>query len=245
MVGFFSVFQQRHRYQTFLVQLLRACHAGLQERQVGAFGLDLVALVSSLRGLLRRLGRHVVGAGFAHASSQLFFVKLRQNLALLDPVAVVQQNLFDDAARLGLDLDLGQRLDFAGGHHRAGNVAAFDLGQPGGVDLMVGAQAGDGQEDHDQAHSAASNEKPTLAVAVVLMVVHHSPLARARVSGSYPQNTSSPGKEFPSGLDERRGERTAGNGEKSSGHAPVQRAFMVYSPPAFRRVGQPTRTPLQ
>ena len=69
-----------------------------------------------------------------------------RSLAFLDLVAVVDVELLHDAAGLGLDLDLGDGLDLAGGDHALRQVAFFDLGQLRGVDL--GAAAGEGEHDH-------------------------------------------------------------------------------------------------
>jgi hypothetical protein len=80
-------------------------------------------------------------------------------LSRLNHLVDVDMQPFDDAVCLGLDLDLRDRLDFAGGHHGAEHHAAFNRGQFRRVDGVCRAiesgQAVDTAYDHD--HSGATN----------------------------------------------------------------------------------------
>ena len=78
----------------------------------------------------------------AKSSFELNLVELGENLADFYAIAVVYVNLFDDSAGLGFDFGFGERLNFSGSDDDAGEIAAFDVGEFGGVDFVVGAESG-------------------------------------------------------------------------------------------------------
>src|SRR6185312_12388415 len=92
----------------------------------------------------------------------LLLVELREHLPFADVGVDVGIELGDDAAGLGFDLNLGDRLHLAGRNHGAGDVAGGDLGELRGVDLgrsTHGLDGGDGEGgDRDQTDAEADPE---------------------------------------------------------------------------------------
>src|SRR6202043_2274977 len=66
---------------------------------------------------------------------EVFLVELDENLALLDEIAFLDLDFLDDAVGLGLDIDLGDRLNLADRDHGAGEVTAFDHGKSRRVNI--------------------------------------------------------------------------------------------------------------
>src|SRR4029453_8585691 len=77
-------------------------------------------------------------------------------------------------ARLRLDLDLGERLDLAGRHHRPSEVAFLDLGDPGRVELLAAAASRD-QADYGQGQHTQADQGQALAAlpSTVTVSVRH------------------------------------------------------------------------
>src|SRR5439155_25616477 len=97
---------------------------------------------------------------------ELNLIEFRENLADFYAITVVHVNLFDDAAGLGFDFGFGERLNFSGGNDDAGEVAAFDVGELGGVDFVIGAESGFDAvactQKNDEGDAAPDNTATTL-----------------------------------------------------------------------------------
>ena len=92
---------------------------------------------------------------------QQLLVELDEHVALAHDAVDVDVQRLDDAVRLRLDFDFGDRLDLAGGDHGADHRAAFDGGQPRRID--VGRRAFDGRQsdrarNDDRRHTEADVE---------------------------------------------------------------------------------------
>ena len=148
----------------FLLHLQIAVEGGLVHGQVGGGGVHLVLLDVGFVGADIGLGGGQLRALRVHLRHDFLLIELRQLLALVDLVVDVDVELFDDAGGLGFDLDLGDGLDFAGGHDRAGDVAALDLGDAVGVDLGAFDQAGghNAQHQHNQRARRSRSRSKTL-----------------------------------------------------------------------------------
>ena len=138
LVILLRVFHQALGHHAVFVHLFGALHAELQKGHVRPFRIHFIALQSGLRGLqgcFRRL--QVRGCG-SHCRLKLHLVKIRQNLALLYPVAVIHIKPFHDATGFGFHFDFRERLNLSGGNHHARQVAAFRGRQLRGINGMVG-----------------------------------------------------------------------------------------------------------
>ena len=74
----------------------------------------------------------------------------------MDHVVDVHVELFHDAGGLGLDLDLGDRLNLARGHDGARHIAARHLGQPLGSIGVPVASVPPVSPDHDTTRTTAN-----------------------------------------------------------------------------------------
>ena len=148
------VLEERGRDEAVGVELAGPLEGALQEGQVGPLGLDLVPLPGGLR-------REEVRPRLPDRGLELLAVELGQDLALLHLVAVVHEQPLHEAARLRLDLDLGQGLDLPGRHDGAREVALLDRGEARGVDLLPAA-AGRHQAEHREDHDPRADEDQAL-----------------------------------------------------------------------------------
>ena len=140
----------------------------LGEGHVGGLGFDLVLARLGLGGGERRPGRLEVGAGLAQPCGQVLLVELGQDLAGLDAVIHVHRQPLDDAVGLRLDLDLGDRLDLAGGDHRSGHRAELHRRQARRVDRHRRAvdrrHVGDDRPDAEQRAADRNLPRPCHAI---------------------------------------------------------------------------------
>src|SRR5208282_2642509 len=99
-----------------------------------------------------------------------------ENLAFLHLVAIIHVQLFHDAARLGLNLDLRDGLDLSGSHHALCQVSLFHLGQLRGVDLCSASGcdqcAGDDQDHNDRCYRAPDNDSFTPLLPAIAVAFH-------------------------------------------------------------------------
>ncbi len=75
-----------------------------------------------------------------HLRFDFNFIELRQQLAFLDPVPIIHQQLFHDAAGFRLHLHLDDRRDLTRRHHALRQVALFYLGELCGINLGAAAR---------------------------------------------------------------------------------------------------------
>ena len=129
---------------------LGALIRALQQRNVGTLGVDLGALQVGARAVQAGARCLQLRPRLIDPSLNLVAVEFGEHLPLLHFVAVIDVELFHDAAGLGLDLDLGDGLDLAGRHHAFRQVALLDLGQLRGVDLGAAARGCDQRAGNHQ-----------------------------------------------------------------------------------------------
>ncbi|MCU1319470.1 MAG: hypothetical protein JWP98_988, partial [Edaphobacter sp.] len=129
--------------------------------EVGRAGHDLVVLDGGGRGMGVRFSGFELGFLGGDLVEDFLLVELGENLALLELGVDVGVEAGDDSGGLGLDLDLGDGLDLAGGDYRAGDVAALGLGQLGGFEFGAVATSGHGNtEDDDYDEDDKSGPNP-------------------------------------------------------------------------------------
>jgi hypothetical protein len=126
----------------------------------GRLGLDLILLELCLGAGMRRFRRLEVGASFAKACGKILFVELGEDLTRLHQLVNDDEQLLDNAVRLGLDFDLRDRLHLAGGddgpHHRA----PLSGREPGRVDVGRCPRGG-----LEKPHAAAPSRMTTATAA--------------------------------------------------------------------------------
>jgi hypothetical protein len=119
--------------------------------QVGSFGVDLVVLDGGGGGAGVGLGGGEHGLLGGDLVEDLLLVELGEDLTLVDVRVDVGVQAGDDAGGFGLDLDLGNGLDLAGGNNGAGNVSTLGLSELRGFELCGVAARGcsDAKDDGD------------------------------------------------------------------------------------------------
>ena len=110
--------------------------------KVGGFGVDLVVLDGGGGGVGVGLGGGKLGALGVDLGQDLDLVELGEDLALFDGVIDVGVEAGDDTGGFGLDFDLGDGLDFAGGDYGTGDVTALGFGKLGGLNFGVVSAGG-------------------------------------------------------------------------------------------------------
>ncbi len=161
-----GVVQRLVAHDAFLLHLQVAIQRGLVHGQIGGRRVHLVLLDIGLVGGHIGLGGGQLRALRIHLRQNLHLVELRQLLALLHPVVDVHVELFHDARGLAFDLDLGDGLNLAGGHHRPRHVAARNLGQLVGIDGGALGQPHQrkAQQQHHHGCPAAQPDPETFAL---------------------------------------------------------------------------------
>ena len=109
--------------------VLGAVVGALVHGQVGGLGGDLVVFDGGGGGAGVGLGGVELGFLRGDLVEDFLLVELGEDLTLVDVGVDVGVEAGDDAAGLGLDFDLGDGLDFAGGDDGAGDVSGFHLGE--------------------------------------------------------------------------------------------------------------------
>ena len=155
----------------------------LQQRHIRTFRIDLGALEVRLRALQVGLGSFQAGLGLLHLRLNLDLVELRQQLALLHAVAVVDQKLLHDAAGLRLHFDLGDRRDLAGRDHALGQIALFHFGELRRINLGAATRRRDHStrnQQHDDSYHAAPNNQFATLLLIISVTVHKPPVDTAK-----------------------------------------------------------------
>ena len=102
----------------------------------------------------------------------LNLVELGEELALMNVGVDVDEELGDDAAGLGFDLDLRDGLDLAGGDDGAGDVSALNFGKLRGVKFGAAAPGGD-RDACDHRNEQNNNAAPYPEFAFILARCRH------------------------------------------------------------------------
>src|SRR5208282_246515 len=121
-------------HDTFFLHFEIPVEGGFVHRQVRGGGVDPVLLDVGLISADIGFRGGQLGALGVDLGDDFLLVELGQLLALVDVVIDVDVQLFHNAGGLGLDLNLGNGLDLAGGHDRTGDVATLNFGDAIGVD---------------------------------------------------------------------------------------------------------------
>ena len=133
---------------------LRALEVAARERHVGALGLDGVLLQLRFGAGERRALGQEVGVELADARPELFLVELRQHGSGRHDLVDIHVQLLDDAVRLRLHLDFGDRFHLPCRHDRPDHGAALDGGELGRVDInrcaLEGGVAPDARNQEDE-----------------------------------------------------------------------------------------------
>src|SRR5256885_16631850 len=95
---FRSVVEGRNRNYAFGSHAFRALIGALQCGKVNPSGVDLAALNVSLCGAQIRFGRAELSLVAPNLGLEFFFIEFSEDLALLDAIAGVHEQLFHDAA---------------------------------------------------------------------------------------------------------------------------------------------------
>ena len=152
------IVERRLRDQVLREQRLRALVGAARELLVRPFRLDDVLLQLRLGAFERRARGQQVGLGAAQRGGELLAIELDEDVAGLHRAIDVGVQDLDDAVRLRLDFDLGDRLDLAGGDDRLDHRAALDRREPRRVDVgrraLQRRETGRAAED-DQGHRGA------------------------------------------------------------------------------------------
>ena len=109
------------------------------------------------------------------AGFDLNFIELREKLAFFDAIAILDQQLFHNSAGFGFHLNFGDGLDFASGDYALGEIAFFDFGEFGWINLRAATREGDDySDDQDKYDDDGGNDDDAIAplFASVQITVH-------------------------------------------------------------------------
>ena len=132
------IVQRGLRDQLLFEQCRGAFVGAARKLRVGAFGFHLVFQELGLCPFERGLRGKKIRLGASHLRQQLIFVEFDEHVAFGHDAVHVDAERLDDAVRLALDLDLGDRLDLAGRNDRADHRAALHGREFGGIDVRCG-----------------------------------------------------------------------------------------------------------
>ena len=135
LVILLRVIECRGGNHTVLCHAVGAFIRALQQGHIRALGVDFGALQIGVRAAQTGSRSLQLCARLVHPGLNLVPVEFGEHLALLNCVAIINIKLFHDTAGLRLDLNLGDRLDLARGHHAFRQISFFDLGKLRGINL--------------------------------------------------------------------------------------------------------------
>jgi hypothetical protein len=162
-----GVVQRLAADNAFLLHEQIAVEGGFVHGQIRRGGVHLVLLDIGLVGGHIGLGGGQLRALRLHLGHDLLLVKLRQLLALVDDVVDVHIEFLHDSRGFAFDLDLGDGLDFSGGHDGTRHIAARHRSQPVGVNRRAMRQVHqpDDQRYHHHGQAQSQPDPESLALA--------------------------------------------------------------------------------